>query len=106
MLSEAYPRFRSVASRKRYAPFKGSGRHALLVLAAAEEQQQAPAGRAKRTPKREVTVDLAAVKPEDEFEGVVVSSSIGLVKWEPIGKCPCMIDFISSRPLSRDLVRS
>ena len=41
---------------------------------AAAEEQQAPVARAKRTPKREVTVDLAAVKPEDEFEGVVVSS--------------------------------
>lgn len=72
MFSEAYLRFRSVASRKRFAPFKGTGRQAIRVFASAEETPVAAGGRAKRAPKREVTVDLTAVKPEDEFEGVVV----------------------------------
>lgn len=66
----------SVASRKRPAAFKG--RQAVRVTATAEEQEQpspAPAAagaKAARAPRRVVTVDLAAVKPDDEFEGVVV----------------------------------
>ena len=47
----------------------------MRITATAEEQPApAAAAAAKRAPraKREVTVDLAAVKPNDEFEGVVV----------------------------------
>ena len=65
-----------MASRKRFAAFKGTGRQAVRIAATAEEQPPVAAAAAKtfRAPKvaREVTVDLAAVKPDDVFEGVVV----------------------------------
>ena len=56
-----------------------------MRIAATAEEQPAPAAAAaaKRAPraKREVTVDLAAVKPNDEFEGVVVRDLRSLKLW-------------------------
>ena len=49
----------------------------MRVTATAEEQPSAvpdAAAKATRAPRRVVTVDLATVKPDDEFEGVVVRS--------------------------------
>jgi len=55
-------------ARRKYAAFKAAGRQNVRVLAV-EGESAAPT----KATKRAVTVDLATVKPGDEFEGVVTS---------------------------------